>query len=222
MVLDLGCGPGNLTAVLADRWLDARVIGVDSSGEMLDRARDDHPPLEWFEGDIAVWEPSEPVDVVYTNATLHWLDDHATLLPRLLGFLRPGGALAIQMPHPDHQPSHVAILDVVEDGLWADRLRPLLRRGAVAEAGWYRDLLAPLTTEVDIWETHYLHVLEGENAVAEWTKGSALRPLLAELADDEAAEFWRLYCERVAAAYPKSPDGKTLLTYRRVFIVATH
>ncbi len=219
-VLDLGCGPGNLTAVIAERWPDARVIGVDSSTDMLDRARTDHPSLEWVEGDIAAWEPTEPADVLYTNATLHWLDDHAILLPRLLGFLRPRGGLAIQMPNPDHQPSHVAILDVVEDGPWADRLRPLLRRGAVADAGWYRDLLAPLVSDVDIWETLYLHALEGENAVAEWIRGSALRPLLAELADDEADEFWRLYCERVAAAYPQSPDGRTLLTYRRLFVVA--
>ncbi|MCP3913574.1 MAG: methyltransferase domain-containing protein [Actinomycetia bacterium] len=220
-VIDLGCGPGNLTAVLAERWPDAQVVGLDSSAPMLDRARADHPAIEWVEADINKWSPSEPVDVIYSNATLHWLDDHAHLLPRLLGCLTPGGTLAIQMPHPDHQASHVAILDVVEDGAWASRLRPLLRRGYVGEMAWYRDLLAPLCAEVDIWESHYLHVLEGDNAVAEWTRGSALRPLLAELNEDEADEFWRLYSDRVRAAYPPSPDGKALLTYRRVFLTAS-
>jgi trans-aconitate 2-methyltransferase len=219
-VVDLGCGPGNLTALLAERWPESRVIGIDSSTEMLDRARTDHPGLEWVDADIDDWRPDEPVDVIYSNATLHWLDDHTTLLPRLLGFLPPGGAMAVQMPNPDHQPSHVAILDVVESGAWADRLRPLLRRDAVAEMGWYRNLLAPLCTEIDIWESHYLHVLDGENPVAEWTRGSALQPLLAELDPDEAHDFWGRYRDRVRAAYPPSSDGKTLLTYRRILMVA--
>ena len=220
-VVDLGCGTGHITAMLAERWPRAAVTGVDNSAEMLDVARRDHPEPAWEEGDIAAWRPPGPVDVIYSNAALHWLDDHAALFPRLASHLAPGGVLAVQMPHNHGAPTHTLVRDAVTAGPWREVLAPLLRPFPVAEPAVYYDLLAPYVAHVDVWETEYLHVLTGDNPVAEWTKGSVLRPLLSALDVDQAAGFEAAYRERIAAAYPPRPDGTTLLPFRRLFVVAT-
>ena len=218
-VVDLGCGTGNVTALLAARWPDADVVGVDDSPEMLARAAADHPGLRFVAGDVSSWRPDRPAAVVYSNAALHWLDDHDRLFPDLLGAVARGGTLAVQMPRNHHAPSHTAVAAAVAAGPWAGRLRPLLRPFPVREPAFYHDLLAPAAA-LDIWETEYLHVLTGDDPVAEWTRGSLLRPLLAALDADIAARFYADYSARIAAAYPRRADGTTLFPFRRLFIVA--
>ena len=219
-VVDLGCGPGNVTGVLARRWPSAELVGVDSSPEMLARARAGLPEARFVEASIAEWSPEFPPEVIFSNAALHWLDDHDALLPRLFGHLAPGGHLAAQMPRNHAEASHQAMIETVEGGAWADRLRPLIREAPVAAPETYYRLLAGDAARLDIWEAVYLQVLEGENPVKEWTKGSALRPFLAALEGAEREAFESDYARRILAAYPPEGDGRTLFPFRRLFIVA--
>jgi trans-aconitate 2-methyltransferase len=151
---------------------------------------------------------------------LHWLPDHARLLPRLLSNLRPGGVLAVQMPRNFDALSHALLREVARAGPWAERLAPHLKHEPVAAPEWYRDLLAPLTEALDIWQTEYLHVLEGEDPVLKWTRSTALRPLAALLTPDEQTRFEADYARRLRAAYPRRADGRTLFPFRRLFLVA--
>ena len=220
-VADLGCGPGNSTALLAARWPDAAVMGVDNSSEMLARARASGIRAAWVESDIGAWMPAAPLDILFSNAALQWLPDHARLLPRLLGQVRAGGVLAVQMPHNFGSPSHVLLREVADAGAWARRLQPLLLGEPVGSPQLYYDLLAPGSSGVDIWETEYLQALEGDDPVLGWMRGTALRPVLAALDGEELAAFEAEYRERLRAAYPKRADGRTLFPFRRLFIVAT-
>ena len=187
---------------------------------MLATARKDYPGIEFVKADLASWAPPQPPDLLFSNAALHWLDGHATLFPRLLSQVRPGGVLAIQMPHNHDQPSHRAMIEAAEAGPWAARLGQVLRPAPVSEPAAYHAMLSHHTTRLDIWETTYLQVLEGDNPVAEWTKGTALSPLLAALAEPERSAFESLYRALIVKAYPPQPDGKTLFPFRRLFIVA--
>ncbi len=219
-VVDLGCGAGVMFGALRDRFPTARLVGVDSSESMLAEARGAD---EVVLADAAAWTPEEPVDLVYSNAALHWLDDHHELFPRLVQNVRPGGVLAVQMPRNHDRPSHRLIAEVVRAGGWRERLEPILRprEYPVHAPEVYYDILHRHVTELDLWEVDYLHRLEGFNPVAEWTRGSALRPFLAALPPDEAAEFYDAYQRRIATAYPAQADGNTLLPFRRLFFVAT-
>ncbi len=219
-VVDLGCGPGNVTPHLARRWPDATMTGVDGSPEMLAKARGAMPAVTWVEADIAGWQPPGPVDVIYSNAALHWLGDHADLFPRLMGLLAPGGVLAVQMPRNYEAPSHTDILATAADGPWRQRLAPLLRPSPVSLPEAYYRILAPHAARLDIWETVYTQVFEGENPVAEFTKGSALKPLLDALDEPMRGDFERAYRRRIAASYPHEADGRTLFPFRRLFLVA--
>lgn len=219
-VLDLGCGPGNITPHLARRWPDARIVGLDGSPQMLAKARAAMPDVAWVEADIAAWDPPEPLDVIYSNAALQWLDSHERLFPRVMGWLAEGGVLAVQMPRNHQAPSHTDILATVADGPWRDRLTPLLRPSPVAPPEAYYRILAPLARGLDIWETVYIQVLEGENPVAEFTKGSALKPLLDALEEPMRGAFERAYRQRIAASYPREADGRTLFPFRRQFLIA--
>ncbi len=216
-VWDLGCGTGTITALLAARWPDATVHGLDSSAEMLERART-IDGIDWVEGDIAAWDPSEPADLLFSNAALQWLDDHGGLLPRLVARVRPGGTIAIQMPRNHDGPSHRLLADLARSPRWIDRLGDAIRPVPVAEPAWYHDLLAPLLSDLDVWEVEYLQVLQGEDPVAEWTKGTGARPYL-ERAGDAADEFMAEYAARLREAYPPRPDGTTLFPFRRLFVV---
>ncbi len=220
-VFDLGCGAGNVTRLLRARWPQARITGVDSSDAMLARAASIAPDVEWLQADLASWEPPRRAGVIYSNAALHWLSDHPAMLVRLLGALRPGGTLAVQMPRNFTAPSHTLIAKAALAGPWRKMLEPLLRPPPVAEPAFYFDLLSRRASTLDMWETEYLHVLEGEDPVKEWTKGSWLSPLLDALREPERSQFERCYADMVAEAYPRRPDGKTLLPFRRLFIVAT-
>jgi trans-aconitate 2-methyltransferase len=220
-VYDLGCGPGNITRLLAERWPAAAITGVDSSPEMLATARQEAPAVTFVQADIAQWSPAAPADLLFSNATLHWLDDHGRLLPRLMTQLAPGGVLAVQMPRNHQAPSHLLMGAAAEDGPWRTKLsqvRPILR--SVESADAYYRILAPVARRVDIWESEYLHVLEGVNPVVEWTKGTGLRPYLDALDEPDRSGFFAAYSARITAAYPKQADGRTLLPFRRIFFVA--
>ncbi len=217
-ICDLGCGPGNVTQLLAERWPKADITGIDGSPDMLARAAADFPDMTWVEADLNTWQPDGPIDVVFSNAALHWLDNHAALFPRLMGYLNPGGVLAVQMPGNHAQPSHTSIRAAA--GPLLNKIEPHMRPDPVEALGVYYDALEPVSSEVDVWETVYHQILEGDNAVAEWTKGSVLKPLLDALDEDDKETFFRAYSELVGKAYPKRPDGKTIFPFRRVFVVA--
>jgi trans-aconitate 2-methyltransferase len=219
-VVDLGCGAGNLMPLLRARWPQARLAGVDGSPQMLAQARADYPDAAFIEADIGAWRPARPVDVLYSNAALHWLDDHERLFPELLEAVAPGGFLAVQMPRNFSAPSHTAIVETIEQGAWRARLEPHLRREPVGTAGFYWRLLAGRCAGLQVWETEYLQVLEGENPVAEYTKGTWLKQFLDRLEGAERAAFEADYRARVRAWYPPEDDGHTLFPFRRLFVVA--
>ena len=228
VVLDLGCGAGNVTAFLAQRWPDARIIGVDNSKEMLAKARfstagDDR--REWIDADLETYAPDSPVDVVYSNAALHWQADHARLFPRIFDWVAPGGVLAVQMPNQLGAPSHVAIADVVATPEWHDRLGGARQQTPVLPAAVYFQLLSPKARAVDAWTTEYLHVLpasrDGLHPVVAWIMGTTLRPCLALLPEEVQRAFVDDVSQRVALAYPPLADGRVLVPFRRLFVVAS-
>lgn len=219
-VVDLGCGAGNLTPMLRERWPQALLTGIDSSPEMLAKARADHPQTTFVQADIGHWRPAQQADVVYSNATLQWLPGHETLIPRLLDAVRPGGWLAIQMPRNFGAPSHTAVSATIEHGPWRGKLEPLLRRHPVAAPHDYWRLLHEDAADLHIWETEYLQVLDGENPVAEFTKGTWLKQFLDRLQEPERGDFEASYRARVLSTYPRESDGHTLFPFRRLFIVA--
>jgi trans-aconitate 2-methyltransferase len=219
-IVDLGCGAGNVTRVLRQRWPAAHVTGVDSSPAMLERARQADPAVEWRLADLRDWSPGAPVDLLFSNAALHWLEGHAALFPKLASRVAPGGALAVQMPRNFAEPSHTSIYETVRGGAWRDRLERLIRPEPCKPPEYYWDLLAPCARSLDIWETVYLQALEGDNPVADFVKGSWLPTFLEALDGAERAAFEADYRRRVKAAYPARSDGKTLFPFRRLFIVA--
>jgi trans-aconitate 2-methyltransferase len=219
-VYDLGAGAGNVTRLLVERWPKARVTGVDGSREMLAKAAAAAPQVEWQHADLRDWSPPRPADVIYSNAVFQWVSDHERRFPALLSALAPGGVLAVQMPRNWGAPSHTAILEAARSGPWRTKLEPLLWRAPVAGPEFYFDLLAPRAAALDIWETEYLQVLEGEDPVKEWVKGSALGQLLGALDEPERGAFESYYAGLVRRAYPRRADGRTLFPFRRLFVVA--
>lgn len=220
VVADIGCGPGNSTEVLAARYPQARVHGMDSSPDMIEAARKRLPQFTFDVADIAGWQAG-PFDVILANAVLQWVPDHDTLFPSLIERLTPGGTLAVQMPDNLDEPAHRLMREVAAQGPWADTLRGV-ERTARHGASFYYPLLKPICARVDVWRTTYYHPLAGgASAVVEWFKGSALRPFLAKLDDAQRAAFLTEYTARVAEAYPALTDGTVLLPFPRLFIVAT-
>lgn len=219
-VVDLGCGPGTLTATLAGRWPGATVVGVDSSRDMLSAAarHSDPPHLTFVEADLREWVPDRPVDLIVANAVLQWLPDHRALLPRLVDRLAPGGWLAFQVPGNMSAPSHEILRQVCTLPPWGERAARLLRPDWIAAPEEYLSDLSGLGCTADVWETTYYHVLEGEDPVLEWVKGSALRPVLAALEGAEREALLATYRDRLREAYPARPWG-TVLPFRRVFAV---
>ena len=219
-IIDLGCGPGNSTALLAARWPNARLEGLDSSAAMLEQAGASGVPARWVQGDIASWVPAAPYDLIFANATFQWLDNQAALLPRLIGHVKPGGAFAFQVPVNFHAPSHALMRDVAAEPQWAARLKNV--RGIVpGSAQGYYDMLAPHAASLDVWETEYLHVLEGEDAVYRWVSATGLRPYLDALTGSAREDFVAQYKARLDGAYPRRADGKTLCPFQRLLVVAT-
>ena len=218
-VYDLGCGPGNVTGFIQQRWPAADVIGIDASETMLAQARELHPDKTWSQADLTDWAPDAKADVLYSNAVFQWLRDHDTLLPGLVANVRKGGLFAFQLPRNWNAPSHAIIHELVAASPHRAQLEPLLLHDPVHPPDYYYDLLRSHVSAIDIWETEYLQILDGENAVAEWTKGSTLKPLLDALGD-EAAAFYDQYAAHLAPQYPQRSDGKTLYPFRRLFVVA--
>jgi trans-aconitate 2-methyltransferase len=220
-VVDLGCGPGNLTAMLADRWPDAEVVGVDSSADMVASAADYATDrLRFVEADLATWRPDGQVDLVVANAALHWVPGHVEMLPEFARWLRPGGALAFQVPDNFAEPSHTLLHDLRVSPRWRDRLAGGADRTAgVERPERYLRALVQAGLEPDVWQTEYLHVLAGEDAVLNWVRGTALRPVLSVLDPDEQEEFVASYAEALRVAYPKHEFG-TVFPFRRTFAVA--
>ncbi|MBT2491771.1 trans-aconitate 2-methyltransferase [Streptomyces sp. ISL-96] len=225
-IADLGCGAGNVTALLADRWPAARITGYDNSPQMLERAaRHAGPLLDFVHADAATWAPEEATyDLIVSNALLQWVPDHADRFPAWLDALTPGGTFAFQVPGNFTAPSHTILAALRDSPRWRGRLGGAGGRAAVAavlEPGDYLTRLTALGCEADVWETTYLHVLHGEDPVLDWVKGTALRPVLTALADDpEAREaFVAEYAEALRGAYPAGPHG-TVFPFRRIFAVA--
>jgi trans-aconitate 2-methyltransferase len=222
-VVDLGCGPGDLTRLLLERWPSARVIGLDASPEMLRQARagPSYPRLTFVQGDLAAWQPERPVDLVVSNAALQWVPNHAALLRHLVGLLAPGGTLAVQMPDHFAMPVARAIAEAAADPRWQARLAGAgLQPDTVQPLTWYVEQLRGLGLEVDAWETTYVRVWRGENPVRDWMQATALRPLLARLHPDEQRSFLHVVGERFLAYYPQT-GGVTLAASRRLFFVAS-
>jgi trans-aconitate 2-methyltransferase len=218
-IYDLGCGTGNITRLLAQHWPSARITGVDDSAEMLSRAAREPSDITWALHNLATWSPTQSADLIFSNAALHWLPNHDRLFPMLASYLASGGTLAVQMPRNFAAPSHTSIADTVREGPWREKLEPLLVSSPVAEPSFYYSLLERNAAELDIWETEYLHVLEGEDPVKEWTNGTWLKRFLDALEEPQRSQFEAAYAERVRAAYPKQDNGKTLFPFRRLFIV---
>lgn len=218
-VVDLGCGPGNLTVTLAQRWPDALIEGVDSSLEMIEKASTLTVPghVEFRHGDLREWHPAEPVDVLVSNAALQWVPSHLDLLRRLVGHVVPGGWLAFQVPGTFGGPSHVILRDLAAEPRWG--LAGRITSPSSEEPATYAAALAGLGCRIDVWETTYLHVLDGPDPVYEWISGTGARPMLAALDATRRTEFVEVLKERLRAAYPPAAFG-TLLPFRRIFAVA--
>ena len=219
-IADLGAGAGNVTKLIKQRWPDAVVTGVEGSSEMVAAGRKAASEVEWLQQDLACWRPSQRYDLIYSNAALHWLPDHAGLFASMLEKVEPGGILAVQMPRNFGAPSHRLIAETALGGPWRSRLEHLVTPPPVHEPAFYHAVLAPLSENIDIWETEYLQILEGENPVKEWTKGTWLTRYLDLLQGEDKSAFETAYGERVAKAYPRNPAGQTLFPFRRLFMVA--
>ncbi|AWN46314.1 trans-aconitate 2-methyltransferase [Methylobacterium terrae] len=219
--VDLGCGPGNSTALIAARFPDAAITGLDSSPAMLEEARRALPGRSFREADIAAWAPDAAPDLIFANAVLHWLPDHAALLPRLAGFLAPGGCLAVQMPDNLDEPSHRLMREVAEEAPFRARLAGAA--GARTTLGTVRDYDAWLSRAgctVDLWRTTYIHPLAGHRGIVEWVRSTGLRPFLTPLDPEAQAAYLARYEAALREAYPMQEDGRVLLPFPRLFLVA--
>lgn len=217
-VVDLGCGAGNALPLLAARFPGASVTGVDGSAAMLAKAAGGGFKTE--HANIADWSPAEKADVLFSNAALHWLGDHATLFPRLLTTIAPGGVLAVQMPAMHDRPLRADQERIAREGPWAETLARITSAPPILAPGDYYDLLRPRVAALDIWVTEYVHVLRGEDPVVQWAMGSSLRPFVDALKGTELDGYLAAYRAAMRAAYPPQQDGAVLLPFRRLFLMA--
>ncbi len=220
-IVDLGCGPGNSAALLALYFRGAEILGIDTSENMLTAARKRLPSAHFIQQDLAVWAPEEPVDLIFANAALHFAQDHEKLLAKLKSFLAPGGVLAVQMPNVLQDAAHALMRMVSVDGPWAEKLAPVAKsRAVIGTLDDYYAWTSPFARMVDLWQTTYVHPLDGPDAIVDWFSGSALLPFLEKLDDDERAAFLTQYRRELEMAYTPQADGKVLLFYPRLFFVA--
>lgn len=221
-IFDLGCGPGTLTKRLKDKWPERKVTGVDSSPEMLAEARKKFgdAPITWVAGDIATWRAPTPAALIFANASLHWIHNHEQLIPRLFADVAPGGVLVFQQPMSHKVPYHQCIHELIQSPPWRDKLKHVEPHPDPLEGDAYYDLLAPQASLVDVWETHYFHVLRGDAPVAEWFSSTGLVPFLSVLPKAEHAAFVADYAERTKRAYPPQQDGSVILVMPRLFVLA--
>lgn len=221
LAVDLGCGPGNSTELLVQRFEGAEVLGMDNSPAMLKAAAERLPGLRFEGGDVASWQPPKPPDLLFANAVLQWLPDHETLLPRLMGQLAPGGVLAVQMPDNLDEASHRLMREVAAEAPYAEHLGGAAAlRTRILPADGYYDLLAPWSDEVDVWRTTYHHRMGSPADIVQWLRGTGLKPFVEGLPEPLQAGFVAEYERRIALAYPERADGRRLLAFPRLFMVA--
>jgi trans-aconitate 2-methyltransferase len=219
--IDIGCGPGNSTELIARRYPAARILGLDNSPDMLAKARTRLPNLQFEQADIGTWETTEHFDLIFANAVLQWLPGHPDLLRRLVSFLKIGGCLAVQMPNNLNEPSHQLMRQVAQDGPWAGTLSSAaVARESIGSFENYYAWLQQAGCTVDIWQTTYVHPLDGAEAIVEWFKSTGLKPYLDPLSAEERSEYLHRYQAAIAKAYPVQEDGKVLLRFPRLFFVA--
>jgi trans-aconitate 2-methyltransferase len=218
-IVDVGCGPGNSTELLASRYPQANILGIDNSPAMLAAASQRLPRLRFETADANTWIPAPDVDMVFANATYQWVPDHLRQLPRVLAALRPGAVLAVQMPDNVAEPTHRLMKEVAEAGPWAARLAGAPRAQLPSAVSYYESF-KPAAARIDIWRTTYHHVLPDAAAIVEFVSATGLRPFLDPLSETERAEYLAAYKAKIAAAYPPMSDGKVMLAFPRLFIVA--
>jgi trans-aconitate 2-methyltransferase len=220
VIYDLGCGPGNSTALLAERFPDALITGIDNSPAMIDKARASCAGASFEHGDLTNWMPARNPDLLFSNAAFQWVPQHLDVIARLSGTLKQGGAFAVQMPDNLDEPSHRLMRDVAESGLW---------RGKLGKAAAVRDMLPlpttyyarlkPLFRRLDIWHTIYNHPLDGTAGIVRWLSSTGLKPFIDPLDESERREFLAAYEARLGTAYPQQADGCVLLRFPRLFLV---
>jgi trans-aconitate 2-methyltransferase len=220
-VIDLGCGPGNSTSLLADAWPTAQVTGLDSSAAMLVTAQKMRSDIRWVEGDIGSWSADEECDVVFSNAALQWVPDHAQLLPQLWTQVASGGVLAFQVPANLEAPAHQLMREIAGASRWQSHFSHPVREWHVESGGFYYDVLASFASRVELWFTDYIHVLPGPEAIVEWYRGTGLRPWLDALPSQDLRErFLADYLAEITRAFPRQSNGKVLFPFRRLFVIA--
>ncbi|KQY12542.1 trans-aconitate 2-methyltransferase [Rhizobium sp. Root482] len=220
--VDIGCGPGNSTELLANRFPGANIRGMDSSPQMIDAARRRLPNVRFETGGIETWQPSAPQDLLFANAVLQWVPDHRKLFPQLLSCLADGGSLAVQMPDNLDEPTHVGMRRAAQDARWRARLAAAdNERTTIETAETYHEILKPHCSRVDIWRTTYFHPLQKLEGIVDWFKSTGLLPYLSRLEEDEREAYLDIYRAQLAEHYVETRDGTVLLPFPRLFIVAT-
>ena len=221
-IIDLGCGPGNSTAVVAERWPMAGLTGLDSSAEMIAAAAKADPGRQWIAGDIATWafESADTYDVVFSNAALQWVPDHPAVYPRLMSRVNPGGALAVQIPSNEDAPAHRLARELAASANWKERMTRAIRVWHAHAPHEYYDFVASHAAKVDLWETEYQQVMPAATAILEWYKGTGLRPYLDALAPADRPQFEAEYLAALQRGYAPRPDGRVLFPFRRLFLIA--
>ena len=225
-VVDIGCGPGNSTAVLAERYPNAKVSGFDTSPDMIRKAKEVLPNVDFEVADLTSYKPEQPVDVLFSNAVFQWLPNgkRIEIVTQLLEHLAPGGTLAFQIPYNLNEPSHAVMREVaaMPNKPWTEILaRANIERDQFPSPTEIWDGLKPLCADLDIWQTTYMHVMENHEGIVEWVKGTGLRPYVDPLDEKAREEFISIYLGKLKEAYTAQVDGKVLLPYPRLFVVAT-
>lgn len=218
-IVDLGCGAGNSTAALRNRWPASSIVGVDSSEEMLGEAKQADDGTVWVKDDIASWQPDEPFELVFSNAALQWLPDHSELIPRLLQAVTPGGVLAVQLPDHYESALYRVLIEVSRDARWSPRMEAARNSLTRHTVSFYYDLLSGCAERFDIWTTEYHHELQSHEDILTFHRGSGMRPYLEKLAEDETESFEQLILEGYRQAFPKQANGRVLFPFKRLFFM---
>ncbi len=220
-IIDIGCGPGNSTRVLRDRWPDAKIAGIDSSAAMIEKAKKDYPDIEWITADASKFASDKKYDIVFSNAAIQWMPNHELLVPRLFEIVNGGGALAVQVPANRESPLHQAVLAVSSSSKWSKLTSGAEKSFTYNVVEYYYDILFCISTKFDLWETIYYHVLSSHAGLVEWYRGTGMKPFLERLPDDSSrAEFEKEVFEECKHSYEIRNDGKILYPFRRIFFMA--
>eukprot|EP01089_Gocevia_fonbrunei_P018264 TRINITY_DN6132_c0_g1_i1.p1 TRINITY_DN6132_c0_g1~~TRINITY_DN6132_c0_g1_i1.p1 ORF type:complete len:263 (-),score=37.63 TRINITY_DN6132_c0_g1_i1:136-924(-) len=227
LIIDLGCGPGNITPFLAENWPEAKIVGVDLAEDMIIEANKNNPipdRIRYVQSSIESFSPSEPVDVIYANASLHWITDHDIVLPKLLSYLSPQGVLAVQIPDTRVQPSHVLMKTAAKNIGLEDKIKEIRIPRCEKDQDWYYNILQPHCSAIEVWTSTYLQVVEGDHPVPKYTSSTGMMPILKALGGADSVDGQRFkaeYQKLTDEAYPRREDGKTLFPFTRFFFTAT-